>query len=105
MTQEEQTFFILELVERHWFTLTRVLILDTNSAYANSHESILLQTKFVSKGKSETIFNATFKMVDPQALNEQVAALGIDLEEHLEISSYPKINLYVDIADLCFDPE
>ena len=44
-------------------------------------------------------------MVDPQALNEQVAALGIDLEEHLEILSYPKINLYVDIADLCFDPE
>ena len=44
-------------------------------------------------------------MIDIQALNQDVAAQGNQLMKDLKLLNSPEIDLYVDIADLCFDPE
>ena len=57
-----------------------LLKLDTNSAYASTHDFIVIYVKFVSLGKIQFVFNNTITMIDLKDASAEAAELGISFQ-------------------------
>ena len=85
LTEEENIFFNMDNRTKYQekFAFNFKFRFDSNSAFANTHDSTILQTKVISKGKVEYIFNLTIKFVDLDAMFA-AATVGMSTEEKLD---------------------
>ena len=68
LTKDEKLFYWRRRDLRYYYRdftgFAFSIKLNTSSTFANTHDSTTLQTKVISKGKLEYVFNLTIKLMD-----------------------------------------